>query len=154
MNGSSLTLEQCCFQPTAPKGGNIGSRHPLFCVSWHTGWFPTPSQPPNVLVALKGRSFLYPQGLLRPSLNNASSISASLLASDWCDLMILCSPKSVSSHVGQGPTLPVQMGLLFSLSPGLLTYPPLSSPLMALSTEQGYSQHWERLNSRNAVVKV
>lgn len=101
---------------------------------------PYPPQPPQALVALKGRPCLCLQELLRPSLDNANTIYMSLLASDWCGDSVL---SQISlKPCGTGTDIPCANGTHSALGPSLIFH---SSPhwwLWVHSRVVNTERHW------------
>ena len=78
--------------------------------------------PPKMLVALKGRPCLWPQGLLRPSLHNANT-SVSSLPSDQYGNSVL--PHSLE-HLGLGTDIPCANGTSLVTWPSIIVHSPSS----------------------------
>lgn len=131
------TLWQCCFQSTAPEGVRVDGRHPLPCVSpcWRPRWSPTLHILQRCWWYSKGGHACVLKGFWEHRSYNTNIISMSFLASDQCSNSVL--PGQSQAIRDKGWTFLVQMGLLFLFSSRPLTYPPLSSLLVAVSAQQG-----------------
>lgn len=113
-NGLPLTLEQYFFQSIVLQGGMVGHRHPLPCMSFYlnTRWSPTFPH----TAASKGwwytkwdcATTTTPHPCALPTLIN---------------VVILCSPRSLSNHVGRGTDRPCTNWTAPLAQPGPLLSP-------------------------------
>lgn len=135
--------------------GRIGGRLPtcvLPCVSplLTPKVIPSPLQSPKLWVALRGRPCLCPQAFLRPSSHNTNTVSMSSLASyQWSDCGLAVSLKPCVTRNGHS-LCNWDCSSCSAVGPSPILH--CSPPMVAVSVQQEYRQHWGRINSRNAVM--